>query len=206
MALKSLFVTRVYEASLAEERGFAAFNRELEDACRMLALEDVAGRAWCREHGYAGYTSYASLDDLPQRASVFGQLKTRLDRHARGYAEALQLDLGAGRLRLDSLWVNVLKAGGAHSGHIHPHSVLSGTVYVAVPQGASALKLEDPRLPLMMAAPPRRADADEDQKAFVYLAPGPGTVLMWESWLRHEVPANRAKAERISISFNYAWR
>jgi uncharacterized protein (TIGR02466 family) len=206
MALKSLFVTRVYEASLAEERGFAAFNRELEDACRMLALEDVAGRAWCREHGYAGYTSYASLDDLPQRASVFAQLKARLDRHARAYAEALQLDLGTGRLRLDSLWVNVLKAGGAHSGHIHPHSVLSGTVYVAVPPGAGALKLEDPRLPLMMAAPPRRADADEDHKAFVYLAPQPGTVLMWESWLRHEVPANRAKAERISISFNYAWR
>jgi uncharacterized protein (TIGR02466 family) len=31
-------------------------------------------------------------------------------------------------------------------------------------------------------------------------------VLMWESWLRHEVAASRAKAERISISFNYAWR
>jgi uncharacterized protein (TIGR02466 family) len=206
MALKSLFVTRVYEASLAEERGFEVFNRELEDACRMLSQEDAAGRAWCREHGYAGYTSYASLDDLPQRASVFAQLKTRLDRHARAYAEALQLDLGGGRLRLDSLWVNVLKAGGAHSGHIHPHSVLSGTVYVAVPPGASALKLEDPRLPLMMAAPPRRADAEEDQRSFVYLAPQAGTVLMWESWLRHEVPANRAKAERISISFNYAWR
>jgi uncharacterized protein (TIGR02466 family) len=29
---------------------------------------------------------------------------------------------------------------------------------------------------------------------------------MWESWLRHEVPANAAKQERISISFNYAWR
>jgi len=31
-----------------------------------------------------------------------------------------------------------------------------------------------------------------------------GTVLIWESWLRHEVPANAAKAERISVSFNYA--
>ena len=206
MALKSLFVTRLYEASLAEERGFADFNGELEEACRMLAAEDVAGRAWCRENGYPGYTSYASLDDLPQRASVFSQLKARLDRHARAYAEALQLDLGAGRLRLDSLWVNILKTGGAHSGHIHPHSVLSGTVYVATPPGAGALKLEDPRLPLMMAAPPRRTDADEDQKSFVYLSPQPGTVLMWESWLRHEVTANRARAERISVSFNYAWR
>jgi uncharacterized protein (TIGR02466 family) len=29
---------------------------------------------------------------------------------------------------------------------------------------------------------------------------------MWESWLRHEVPANQAKAERVSVSFNYGWR
>ena len=37
-------------------------------------------------------------------------------------------DLGGRRLKLDSLWVNLLKPGGAHSGHIHPHSVVSGTV------------------------------------------------------------------------------
>ncbi|MET0294757.1 MAG: TIGR02466 family protein [Phenylobacterium sp.] len=206
MALRSLFVTRVYEAELADEKGGSGLIAELEADCRMLAQEDGAGRAWSRANAYPGYTSYASLDDLPQRATAFGQLKSRLDRHARAYAEALHLDLGAGRLRLDSLWVNVLKPGGAHSGHVHPHSVLSGTVYVAVPPGAGALKLEDPRLPLMMAAPPRRADAGEDVKSFVYLAPRPGTLLMWESWLRHEVVPSRAKSDRVSISFNYAWR
>jgi uncharacterized protein (TIGR02466 family) len=206
MPTRSLFVTQVYEASLAGERGFADFNTELEDACRMLADDDQAGQAWCRSNAYGGYTSYASLDDLPRRASIFGQLKTKLDKHAVGFARDLQFDLGAGRLKLDSLWVNILKPGAAHSGHIHPHSVLSGTVYVATPKGASALKLEDPRLPLMMAAPPRRADADDAAKSFVYLQPEPGTVLMWESWLRHEVPANAARRERISISFNYGWR
>ena len=70
MALRPLFVTQIYEASLAGERDFAAFNDELEDACRMLADEDMAGRAWCKEHRYGGYTSYASLDDLPMRASI----------------------------------------------------------------------------------------------------------------------------------------
>jgi uncharacterized protein (TIGR02466 family) len=57
-----------------------------------------------------------------------------------------------------------------------------------------------------MAAPPRRADAEESRRAFVYFKPQAGSVLMWESWLRHEVPVNVAKAERISISFNYGWR
>jgi uncharacterized protein (TIGR02466 family) len=206
MSTRPLFVTRVYEASLAAERGFEAFNAELEEACHMLADEDQAGRAWCKAHAYGGYTSYASLDDLPQRASVFGALKAKLDKHAGAFAKDLAFDLGGGRLKLDSLWVNILKPGAAHTGHIHPHSVLSGTVYVATPPGASALKLEDPRLPLMMAAPPRLAEADEELKNFVYLQPQAGTVLMWESWLRHEVPANAAKRERISVSFNYGWR
>src|SRR5258706_3830388 len=124
---RALFVTRVLEASLASQSDLAAFNAELADACAMLALEDHAGRSWCKTNGYRGYTSYASLNDLPARASVFGELKRRLDRHAAAFAAELAFDLGPrGRLRLDSLWVNILRPGGAHSGHIHPHSVLSG--------------------------------------------------------------------------------
>jgi uncharacterized protein (TIGR02466 family) len=206
MTLRPLFVTPIYEASLTTDRSFENFNAEILEACQELASEDAAGRAWCREHAYGGYTSYGSLNDLPQRMSVFAELKRKLDRHAARFADSLHLDLRGGKLRLDSLWVNVLKPGAAHSGHIHPHSVISGTVYVNVPKGASALKLEDPRLPLMMAAPTRRADAPEDAQAFVYLQPAPGTLYMWESWLRHEVPANQAKTPRVSISFNYGWR
>jgi uncharacterized protein (TIGR02466 family) len=206
MALRHLFATPVYEATVSTDREFENFNAELEAACRMLADEDAAGRAWSKAHGYGGYTSYASLDDLPRRASVFAELKGKLDRHAKAFAKDLAFDLGAGRLKLDSLWVNILKPGAGHSGHIHPHSVISGTIYVSTPKGASALKLEDPRLPLMMAAPPRTTDAPEDARAFVYLIPQPGTVFMWESWLRHEVPANQARTDRISISFNYGWR
>ena len=201
--LRPLFVTQVYEATLSTTPGFQAFNDSLVEAVRMLAAEDVAGRAWCRAHGYRGYTSYGSLNDLPNRMPEFAELKRHLDRHAVVYARALNFDL-ARKPRLDNLWVNLLKPGGGHSGHIHPHAFLSGTVYVEVPDGASSLKLEDPRLPMMMARPAVSELASEAEKPFVYLAPRAGTVLMWESWLRHEVPPNAAKSERISISFNYA--
>ncbi len=205
MTSRSLFATRLYEASLAGEAGFDAFNAELLQACHMLAEEDEAGRGWSKRHGYRGYTSYASLDDLPRRASVFDQLKRKLDRHAAAFARELHLDLGRRRLRLDSLWANVLKPGGVHSGHIHPHSVLSGVVYVAAPPRSGALRLEDPRLARMMARPPVRADAPEAAQTFVYLEPTPGAVLIWESWLRHEVTPHAGKGERVSLSFNYAW-
>ena len=206
MSIRQLFATPVYQASLDQGARAAAMLGELEEACAMLAAEDRAGRAWCKANGYGGYTSYASLNDLPTRATVFGDLKRRLDRHIRTFAESLAFDLAGGRLALDSLWVSVLKPGAAHSGHIHPHSVISGTVYVTVPTGAGGLRLEDPRLPLMMAAPPRRADAPEPLRSFVTLDPAPGRLFLWESWLRHEVPPNTAKSPRVSLSFNYGWR
>ncbi|MFN3230498.1 MAG: TIGR02466 family protein, partial [Asticcacaulis sp.] len=140
---------------------------------------------------------------LPIRATEFGQLKRKLDKHVMAFSEALHLDLHGHKLRLDSLWINVLDPGGSHTGHIHPHSVISGTFYVNTPEGASALKLEDPRLPLMMAAPPRAEDAPREHQTFIYEQPEAGTILLWESWLRHEVPPNAAETPRISISFNY---
>jgi len=199
MAIRTLFVTRLYEAMIDKPDLVA----ELDHSVRALAAEDRAGQAWSKAHGYKGYTSYASLNDLPIRDPAFGDLVKLLDRHVRAFAEASHMGL-ARKLRLDSLWVNLMKPGGTHSGHLHPHSVVSGTFYVAVPPGSGGLKLEDPRLPLMMAAPPRAADAPEDGRPFVYAEPKPGMVLLWESWLRHEVPPTAAKGDRISDSFNYS--
>jgi uncharacterized protein (TIGR02466 family) len=198
--ISTLFVTKLYRAELADAR---TLNTDLAKACRTIAEEDEAGRAWSKTKDYRGYTSYASLNDLPLRDPSFAALKRELDKHAGAFAKALHLDLGRRRLKLDSIWINVLEPGGAHSGHIHPHSVLSGTYYVDVPAGASALKLEDPRLPMMMAAPARSEDAPEDERTFVYVTPRAGEVLIWESFVRHEVPVNAARKPRISISFNY---
>ena len=206
MPSRALFATPLFEASLTDGKGGDALIAELADAIHDLAQNDGAGRAWSRDHGYKGYTSYASLTDLHRRYPAFAELKKRLDRHAAAFAAELAFDLDGRRLVLEDLWVNLLKPGGGHSGHIHPHSVLSGTVYVDIPAGASAIKFEDPRLGLMMAAPPRLKDAPEATRTFVYVQPAAGSVLMWESWLRHEVPPNAAKTDRLSVSFNYAWR
>ena len=199
MPVRSLFATLFYEDRIDDP----ALLEDLERSCRVLAEDDQAGRRWSRANGYRGYTSYASLNDLPARDPDMAALVRRIDRHVAAFAEACAFDLGGRRLKLDSLWVNVLKSGGGHSGHIHPHSVVSGTFYVAVPPGAGALKLEDPRLPMMMAAPVRRTDAPEQLRTFVYAEPKPGSLFLWESWLRHEVVPGTAKGERISISFNY---
>lgn len=201
MTTRNLFATPLYEAKLKN----AALVADLERSCHMFAEEDRAGRSWSKAHGYRGYTSYASLNDLPMRDPAFGDLVKLLNKHVAKFAEECAFELEGGKLKLDSLWVNVMKPGGMHAGHIHPHSVVSGTVYIAVPPGAGAIKFEDPRLPMMMAAPRRRDDSIEALKTFVSVEPQAGSVLLWESWLRHEVAPGTAKTERVSISFNYRW-
>ena len=202
--IKSLFVTRLYHAALSEH-GTAIDAEELEDSCLSIAEDDEAGQNWSAANDFPGYTSYASLTDLPWRFPIFKDLKKALDKHVKAFAKDLAFDLDGKKLKLEDLWINILPQGGIHTAHIHPHSVISGTTYVAMPEGASAIKFEDPRLAMMMAAPARVKDAREEMRQFLYVAPQVGDVLLWESWLRHEVPMNMVEDDRISVSFNYNW-
>jgi uncharacterized protein (TIGR02466 family) len=200
---ETLFVTRICRGRFPGRSG-RELNGQLKAASLAIAADDRAGRAWCQKHNYPGYTSYASLVGL-WREPTFAALAAALAPHVTNFARELDLDLGRRRLEMDSLWVNMLENGGSHSSHIHPLCVISGTYYVAIPPQAGAIWFEDPRLPLMMASPPRKPSAQRSNLSFVSVMPGPGTFLLWESWLRHEVPASRARGRRISVSFNYRW-
>lgn len=202
--INSFFVTRIYRAALAE-LDETIDTQELEKSCLAIAEDDEAGQRWCEENDYLGYTSYASLNDLDWRFPIFKDLIKVLDKHAEAFANDIEFDLDGKQLKLDSIWINILPEGGIHTAHIHPHSVISGTTYVKMPKGTSAIKFEDPRLAMMMAAPTRNESARPEMKNFIYLKPEAGEVLLWESWLRHEVPMNMSEEERISVSFNYGW-
>lgn len=197
--IEVLFPTLVYRAEISRPAGL---NPELEAAALGLAEHDTAGRRWCLRHSYAGYTSYGSINTLSESSPPFSRLSRIIAQHASRFAKELHWNLRGGRPIIDSMWVNVLPGGGSHSSHLHTNAVLSGTYYVTAPEGAAAIAFEDPRHPLMMAAPPRTAKAPREMQTYVTLLPSPGTLLIWESWLRHEVPLNRSADPRISVSFN----
>ena len=202
--IESLFVTRLYRSTMAEKSPVIDPD-ELYDSCYSIAEDDEAGQEWCETEGYPGYTSYASLTDLPWRFPIFKNLVESLDKHVAAFAEDLEFNLDDRKLVLEDIWINILPPGGYHSAHIHPHSVISGTTYVALPDGAGALRYEDPRHAMMMAAPPRIKDARREHQSFIKMRPDEGDVLLWESWLRHEVMQNTGEEERCSVSFNYKW-
>jgi len=204
MPTRAWFPTLIYHEPL-RSRLPAGFNPDLAAECRRLRDFDAAGRRWSARHYPGGYTSYASLNELHRFSSTFAALEREISRHVRRYARQLEFDLRGRTVAMTDFWVNIMPEHAAHSLHLHPLSFISGTYYVVTPAGCPGLKFEDPRLDRFMAAPPRRAGARPAQRTHVTYPARAGHLLLFESWLRHEVVANRTPAERISVSFNYNW-
>jgi uncharacterized protein (TIGR02466 family) len=201
---RAWFPTLIYCEPLAKT-GLEKFNAGVAQECRALRGFDKAGRAWSLKNYPGGYTSYASLNELHRFSSTFALLERRITRHVRAFARALELDLRGREIRMTDFWVNIMPPSAAHSLHLHPLSFVSGTYYVATPKGCPGIKFEDPRLDRFMAAPPRLPNAGRLNKAHVTYPAKAGNLILFESWLRHEVAQNRVEAERISVSFNYNW-
>lgn len=204
MTIQTFFPTLVYSRRL-QSGDWRSFNLRLLRECRQLALDDEAGRRWSAKNYPGGYTSYNSVCRMYEVSPTFERLRRKLDRHVAAFARALELDLEGRELAMTDCWVNIMPHQVVHGLHLHPLATISGTYYVQTPKGCPALKFEDPRLDRFMAAPPRRADARRENRPWVSIPAEAGNVVLFESWLRHEVPPNPTKRERISISFNYSW-
>jgi uncharacterized protein (TIGR02466 family) len=204
MATRALFPTLVHQGRLRRADP-DDLNVRLLRECRQLRHDDRAGRRWSRDNYPGGYTSYGSANRMHRSSPTFAALEAALAPHLRRFSRALGLDLRRRPLSMTDCWVNIMPRGAAHSLHLHPLATISGTYYVRTPRGAAGLKLEDPRLARMMAAPPRRRDAPAALQSWVTVPATAGSFVLFESWLRHEVAANRAAGERVSISFNYGW-
>jgi len=89
------------------------------------------------------------------------------------------------------MWAGIHEGCVSHLAHYHPHSAISGTYYVSVPENSGELILSDPRGLL----PPFGGRHIHTPKA--------GEVILFPSWLRHEVsPSCSVKSPRIALSFN----
>jgi uncharacterized protein (TIGR02466 family) len=204
MPIHSYFSTLVYTAAL-QRRGTPELNARLLEECRQLRTDDASGRRWSAANYPGGYTSYASAHRLQRLSPTFAELERKLARHVQAFAAAVEWDLAGRPLSMTDCWVNIMPRRNAHPAHLHPLSTLSGTYYVETPLGSPGLKFEDPRLERFMAAPPRARDARRVNRPWITLPARAGELLLFESWLRHEVLSNRDARERVSVSFNYSW-
>lgn len=135
---------------------------------------------WQRDGGWARH--FAPLPDIKQLTSFL-----------RFAASALMQSIGNEEpLSTDTLyaWATVHYDCISHLPHTHPENALSAVYYVSVPDDAGPIIFSDPRGPL----PPF------DNTVTVF--PKAGDLLIFPSWLLHQVGPTRGLQERISIAFN----
>jgi uncharacterized protein (TIGR02466 family) len=202
--MHEFFPTHVY-TSVLQKSGSRELNRQLLKEGRQLKADDAAGRRWSAKNYRGGYTSYGSSHQLHRMSPTFQDLERSLKRHVKAFAEAVEWDLTGRELAMTDCWLNIMSRNAVHGLHLHPLSTLSGTYYVHVPAGSPGIKFEDPRLDRYMAAPPRAARAGPKNRPWITLPAVAGQVVLFESWLRHEVASHPKSAERVSVSFNYNW-
>lgn len=199
-----LFVSQVYQSPLVSS-GDTRLRRELKHEAYQIADFDEEGQRWSALNYPGGFTSYGSMDRLHQFSSTFGELKKKIDRHVAHFVRSLEMDIDPTDLQMETCWINIMPEAVVHTMHIHPLSVISGTYYVDTPKGSGALKFEDPRMECFMASPPRKKNARLENQRFHQIQPRAGDLILFESWMRHEVTPNQSTKDRISISFNYDW-
>ena len=148
-----------------------------------------------RPHIPAG-SNWQTPQDLHLRPA-FADFVKLVETAARGVTRYLQIDHLP--MQITGCWANINPPGAYHPTHCHPNNYLSGAYYVAMPEPGPSIQFQDPR-PMMIMPRPRAftratanaADAQSKQ----------GRMVMFPSWLRHQVPANDGPTERISIAFN----
>lgn len=199
MGVETLFPSYIYRAHLNQKN----LNKDLAQEIATLEQLDKSGREWSRGHYVNGYSSYSSLTQLHKTSPNFGALEKLLRPHVQRYVKALKWDLMGRKLAMTTCWANSMGTGTHHTLHNHPLCVISGVYYVDVPAGSSPLKIEDPRMSMLMASPPRKSSAPASEQNYYLIKAKPGEFVLFESWMRHEVPPHRGKKRRLSISFNY---
>lgn len=106
-------------------------------------------------------------------------------------------------------WPNINRRGDYHNLHNHPHSYLSGTYYVLIPEqtltssqrddlNPASISFFDPRPQANMMAIADDGQIDPEHRVL----PEAGMILLWPSFLHHCVHPNFSDEERLSISFN----
>ena len=108
---------------------------------------------------------------------------------------------------LGNMWANVNYPGGYNRPHLHPNSLFSGVYWIKTPVKSGNLMLYDPR-PGAQCTMPNRKEGPLPRETWreVHYEPVAGRIIMFPSWLWHEVRTNESNDTRISVSFNFLQR
>jgi len=183
----NLFPSNVLSFDL-EERRALDLNAQLEEAVEALFVRSPDGRP---------SQSQQSGHDL-HRQRPFKPFVTMVEA---AVGETLRrLGLGDVAWDITGCWANVDPPGQARAQRSHSNNYLAGTYNLRSGPGADIVTFLDPR-PQSHQIAPRFTEKTAQNAADINLPAPSGRLLVFPAWIPYAVPVNRARFERMSISF-----
>lgn len=179
-------------------------SAELNAELKSLILADEAGGDGLARSNVGGW--HSGMDFLYRPEPCLARLRGRIQRMTGELTGAL-MKPGRSRFSMEG-WANVLRRGQYNSLHLHPNSTWSGVYYVTgnpppdSPSDGDAaysgkIEFVDPR---PGASATYTVESALQRRCM--LNPGPGAMIVFPSWLQHQVHPYYGPDTRISIAFN----
>jgi uncharacterized protein (TIGR02466 family) len=149
-----------------------------------------------------GFTTFFNNQSIDHIAG-YQQLKEAIYGVCLSFAQEQKYEVDPDRCAIWT-WASIMRKGGYHQEHNHPRSHFSGTFYIKRGSSSAPIILTSPTMPFRMHEPP--ITNPENYGPFtspsLNLTPEDNTMLIWPSWLHHQVPQIMDDEPRIAISFN----
>jgi len=174
-----------------------AVQQELQELYDSLSFDKVEG--W--DIRTASFTKHISLN-------ILGSHKPKLFlievfKNIQQYLKEInvpQYFMDTNDLIIEESWFAKMEKGEFHWQHSHAYYELSGVYYMKTNGDDNAICFHTPN---KLANSSRMMYGLRNTQSII---PKPGLLLLFPSWLEHNVPTNKTDEERVSLAFNISMR
>jgi len=147
-----------------------------------------------------GYKNTYTSNNGIERNEDFLDFANTIKKYGSKYMMKLGYDLSDDDLEI-FIFASEMQKGDTHRIHTHQNAILSGVFYLSVPENSANINFYDPR-PFRKFVSYPVIEQTEATWESVRFNPTKGLLLIWESWIEHEVPVNNSDDGRITLVFN----
>ena len=187
-AVLQFFPTLVWRQELPPSRAKAVNGRMME------AIEEILSPRSAQPPG-VGWQTAQDLHLRPEFADLAKVITEA------GEAALRSIEAEHNGLTITGCWANINPPDARHRAHTHPNNYLSGVYYVRAPQGGNHISITDPRVQRSVMQPRFKKDSVLNASV-INLEVADGVMILFPSWLQHDVRRNASNEERVTIAFN----
>ena len=183
--IKELFPIPVYEANFIRD-----FNKEEVKAYKTVY------KNFRENHQNLIGSEKKVLDTIPELSEIREFIQVHLNQYTFKIHGMGRKDL----IHITTSWLNLTKPGMSHHHHTHPNSFISGVFYFETIPDDNIL-FTAPSLS-HVAKFYIKENTNKYTTNQVRNSVHDGLLILFPSWLRHEVSENESEKDRISLAFN----